>query len=612
MDLLKEMKNIKGGNKLMQDLPDVVEGECGEDQIVDKFKEVYASLYNSAETNEEMKDIKSKIATLIKSDSVHEVRKVTGMKVKEAMCHMKDAKSDISGGFTSDALKNAPDQLFEMIACIYRSWLIHGTVTNSVLACAFLPLLKNSLKDPASTNSYRAIAGSALLLKLFDKVVLLLWGHLLQSDSLQFGYKVGTGTTQCSWLLMEVVGHYLRAGSNPILTLLDCSKAFDVCRFSIIFTRLLDRNLPAIVVRTLIVVYMEQYAWVRWGGVKSNIFTIMNGTRQGSVLSAMVFIMYIEPLLMELRARGLGCHVAGVFMGVMGYCDDVALLAPSRDSMQEMLGVCERFALKTGLMFCTEPNPAKSKTKCIFMCGRQTGLAKPAPLLLNDKYLPWVTQATHLGHVIHESGTMEKDARSKRAQFISDSLDVRETFQFASPVEILRAVKIHCGSLYGAMLWDLGGPGAGQMYSAWNTCVKLTWNVPRATRSYFVDQLLTCGLTNIKSDILSRYTKYLKSLENSPSKEVSIMANIVTRDVRSNTGHNVNFIRQQTGLDPTLNSPREMKQALSDTKSEPCISDQWRVNYLAKLLVERGEFHYWGDDRSANTITLLINSLCIN
>ena len=91
-------------------------------------------------------------------------------------------------------------------------------MTNSVLACAFLPLLKNSLKDPASTASFRAIAGSSLLLKLFDKVVLLLWGHLLKSETLQFGYKVGTGTTQCSWLLKEVIGHYLRAGSKSILT----------------------------------------------------------------------------------------------------------------------------------------------------------------------------------------------------------------------------------------------------------------------------------------------------------------------------------------------------------------------------------------------------------
>ena len=97
---------------------------------------------------------------------------------------------------------------------MYRSWLIHGTVTTSLLACAFLPLLKNALKDPADTGSYRAIAGSSILLKLFDKVVLLLWGHLLSSDSLQFGYKVGTSTTQCSWLVSEVVGHFLRSGTH--------------------------------------------------------------------------------------------------------------------------------------------------------------------------------------------------------------------------------------------------------------------------------------------------------------------------------------------------------------------------------------------------------------
>ena len=159
---------------------------------------------------------------------------------------------------------------------------------------------------------------------------------------------------------------------------------------------------------------------------------------------------------------------------------------------------------------------------------------------------------------------------------------------------------------------EAGGHCVVQVYSAWNTCVKLTWNVPRATRSYFVDQLLTCGLTSIKCDVFSRYAKYLKSLEKSPSNEVAIMANIVTRDIRSNTGSNVSFIRQQTGLDPTLSSPREIKQALSDIKVEPNVSDQWRVCFLAKLLAERGEFHYQRDDSSANNITLLINSLCIN
>ena len=51
---------------------------------------------------------------------------------------------------------------------------MHGTVTMSLLSCAFLPLFKGGLKDPANTDSYRAIAGSSLLLKLFDNLIILL------------------------------------------------------------------------------------------------------------------------------------------------------------------------------------------------------------------------------------------------------------------------------------------------------------------------------------------------------------------------------------------------------------------------------------------------------
>ena len=81
---------------------------------------------------------------------------------------------------------------------------------------------------------------------------MLVWGHLLSSDSLQFVYKQGTSTTQCSWLVTEVVSHFLRNGTNPILTLLDCSKAFDMCRFDILFGKRLARGVPSIVVRVLI------------------------------------------------------------------------------------------------------------------------------------------------------------------------------------------------------------------------------------------------------------------------------------------------------------------------------------------------------------------------
>jgi hypothetical protein len=73
---------------------------------------------------------------------------------------------------------------------------------------------------------------------------------------------------------------------------------------------------------------------------------------------------------------------------------------------------------------------------------------------------------------LHESGTMELDTIVKRGQDISNSLDARETFKFASPVEILRAIKV---------------------YTAWDTFVRLAWSVLRATRGYHVHHVLGKG-----------------------------------------------------------------------------------------------------------------------
>ena len=234
---MKEMKKSYGG-KHSAELPENVAGANGEEEISEKFRSVYCTLYNSADSSDEMNTLKETTEGGISDDSSIEVNKITCEVVKMAAVTMKKCKGDVSGSFTSDAIRNAPDTLFENLASVFRSWLYHGTVTKSLLACAFMPLLKNSMKDPAETKSYRAIAGSSLWLKLFDRVILTVWGHQLSSGSLQMGYKKKSSTAQCSYVMMETVRYFLDNGSNPIMVALDMSSAFDKCRFDILFSKL--------------------------------------------------------------------------------------------------------------------------------------------------------------------------------------------------------------------------------------------------------------------------------------------------------------------------------------------------------------------------------------
>ena len=100
---------------------------------------------------------------------------------------------------------------------------------------------------------------------------------------------------------------------------------------------------------------------MNWGGSKSSLFSIFNGTRQRSILSPALFALYVDKMAGELRALGIGCQVAGVYMGAFGFCDYLPLLALTRDGVQIMLEVCQRFAAKNNLQFSTDSNPIKSK-----------------------------------------------------------------------------------------------------------------------------------------------------------------------------------------------------------------------------------------------------------
>ena len=114
--------------------------------------------------------------------------------VKRAFGKLKKDKSDESGDFTSDCLIEAPNEFSEALASLFRTYLTHGYISSKLLICALSPIVKDNNGDITSTKNYRAIAVSSLILKVFDLCILLLIGHLLSNDELQYGFQKGCST----------------------------------------------------------------------------------------------------------------------------------------------------------------------------------------------------------------------------------------------------------------------------------------------------------------------------------------------------------------------------------------------------------------------------------
>lgn len=133
------------------------------------------------------------------------------------------------------------------------------------------------------------------------------------------------------------------------------------------------------------------------------------------------------------------------------------------------------------------------------------GLPWPVPLVLCGRALPWVEQAEHLGHTLHQDRTMQQDCREKLAQFINSSVKVRECFHFAHLHEKIVATKKYCTSLYGSNLWNLASDEVEMVIAAWQTGHKLAWDIHCGCHTYLLQTVLLPNMPSLRTNIICKF-----------------------------------------------------------------------------------------------------------
>ena len=127
-----------------------------------------------------------------------------------------------------------------------------------LLICSLLPLVKDKLGNISSSDNYRAIAISSLLLKIYDWVILILFSDKFKTHDLQFGFQENSSTSMCTWIAAEVISYYIRNNTSVYCCLLDLKKAFDKVEFAKLFSKIIERGIPKIFLRLLIFIYIKQ------------------------------------------------------------------------------------------------------------------------------------------------------------------------------------------------------------------------------------------------------------------------------------------------------------------------------------------------------------------
>ena len=91
-----------------------------------------------------------------------------------------------------------------------------------------------------------------------DWIVLLKEEHSLCSYKLQFGFKKGLSTTQCTFSMLEIIDYCNFNKSSIGVLLYDASKAFDRGNYCKLFNELLKRNISSVLLRLLLYMYTTQ------------------------------------------------------------------------------------------------------------------------------------------------------------------------------------------------------------------------------------------------------------------------------------------------------------------------------------------------------------------
>jgi hypothetical protein len=211
--------------------------------------------------------------------------------------------------------------------------------------------------------------------------------------------------------------------------------------------------------------YSKLFSSVRWNSVYSDEFKVVSGVRQGGILSPILFNVYVDDMIVNLRCNGDGCHVGSCFIGCVMYADDLLLLSPSILGLQKMLDICCQYGITHNILF----NPSKTVSVAI---GHTRG-RDFSPVCVDKHPIPWVDHFKYLGVVFNACGALTVDTSFIKRKFYASLNSVLVGCSSAEQVKV-QLIKSFCQPLltYCIGALELSVSAVNELAVCWNNAFR--------------------------------------------------------------------------------------------------------------------------------------------
>lgn len=335
-----------------------------DDKIALTFKDFYHHLYTASDTLDQNQQIYLHSCDIVPLPPMTVEALDADIRIEEvisAISRLKLAKSPGPDGFPASFYKTFCTELAPFLTQLFNSFLETGILTPSMNEAAISVILKPG-KDPKLCGSYHPLSLLNVDAKLFSSTLASRLSPLMEGiiDPDQSGFIPTRQGGDNAKRLLHLIDVVHRARREACLLSIDAEKAFDRVEWSYLFETLRAYGFGINFLCWIQCLYSDPKAFVKVNGLKSPLFPIAHGTRQGCPLSPLLFALYLEPFAQRVRAQS---EIVGIKFGagshkISLYADDIILsITQPRQSLHALLHELSEFGSVSGF----KVNLAKSQ-----------------------------------------------------------------------------------------------------------------------------------------------------------------------------------------------------------------------------------------------------------